>query len=163
MNIRQGPAQKAVVGLRPSFSAHVRWCEHGAPLCICCPATGLRGRPAVSHISRKTSEMPRISCTQLWKEPRAALFKESRRKFREPTKLHRKSGMWGTRLWWRGWSQPVAVEPTAVPPVRSGSQGKMRESSDFPGWWRAHPKWLAGDDGIAVTLIGQGRRQDAIF
>jgi hypothetical protein len=50
-----------------------RWCEHGAPLrssCglffkfrteiwleICRCAAGLRGRPAVSHISRKTSEM----------------------------------------------------------------------------------------------------------
>jgi hypothetical protein len=25
--------QKAVEGLRPSFSAHVRWCERGAPFC----------------------------------------------------------------------------------------------------------------------------------
>jgi hypothetical protein len=25
-------------------------------------------------------------------------------KSREPTKLHRKSGVWGTRRWWRGWS-----------------------------------------------------------
>jgi hypothetical protein len=33
---------------------------------------------------------------------RAALFKESRMKLREPTKLHRKSGMWGTRLLVRG-------------------------------------------------------------
>jgi hypothetical protein len=23
---------KAFDGLRPSFSAHVRWCEHGAPV-----------------------------------------------------------------------------------------------------------------------------------
>jgi hypothetical protein len=41
--------------------------------------------------------MPRISCTQLWTGPRVRLsFKERRMKFREPTKLHRKSGVWGT-------------------------------------------------------------------
>jgi len=34
-----------------------------------------------------------------------ALFRERRMKFREPTKLHRKSGMWGTRLLLRGWRQ----------------------------------------------------------
>jgi hypothetical protein len=33
----------------------------------------LEGRPAVSHISRKTSEMPRIPCTQLWTGPRVRL------------------------------------------------------------------------------------------
>ena len=54
---RVGPERKAVVGLRPSFSAHVRWCEHGAPVRSCRTATGLRARAAVSHISRKTSEM----------------------------------------------------------------------------------------------------------
>ena len=37
------------------------------------PARGLRVRPAVSHFSRKTSEMPRISCTQLWTGPRVRL------------------------------------------------------------------------------------------
>ena len=61
------------MGLRPSYSAHVRWCERGAPLWSCGDRAGLRGRPAVSHISRKTSEMPRISCTQIWKEPRVRL------------------------------------------------------------------------------------------
>ena len=37
------------------------------------PVASLRGRPAVSHISRKTSEIPRISCTQLSKGPRVRL------------------------------------------------------------------------------------------
>ena len=27
-----GRIEKAIVGLRPSFSAHVRWGEHGAPV-----------------------------------------------------------------------------------------------------------------------------------
>jgi hypothetical protein len=30
-----GLERKAAVGLRPSFSAHVRWCEHGAPVRSC--------------------------------------------------------------------------------------------------------------------------------
>jgi hypothetical protein len=98
-----GLERTAVVRLRPSFSAHVRWGERGAPLRICETAGGLRGRPAVSHISRKTSEMPGISCTQLSTgTARAPFIKERRRKFREPTRLHRKSGMWGTRRLVRG-------------------------------------------------------------
>src|SRR5271170_1503754 len=32
----------------------------------------------------------------------APFFKERRMKFREPTKPHRKSGVWGTRLWSSG-------------------------------------------------------------
>ncbi len=43
--------------------------------------------------------MPRISCTQLWRGPRVRLSsKERRMRFREPTKPHRKSGMWD-RSW----------------------------------------------------------------
>jgi hypothetical protein len=74
------------------------------------PAGGLRARPAVSHISRKTSEMPRISCTQLWTGPRVRLsFKERRMKFREPTKLHRKSGVWGTRRFFAGKEKSLLI------------------------------------------------------
>jgi len=58
-----------------------RWCERRAPVKICHPAEGLRGRPLVSHISRKTSGMPLISCTQLWIGQRVRPFiKERRRK-----------------------------------------------------------------------------------
>jgi hypothetical protein len=45
-----GTGRKAVVGLRPSFSAHVRWCERRAPVQICEDREGLEGRPVVSHI-----------------------------------------------------------------------------------------------------------------
>ncbi len=38
MNNRALDRPKALDGLRPSFSAHVRWCEHGAP--IQCAAAG---------------------------------------------------------------------------------------------------------------------------
>src|ERR1700722_15656729 len=30
--VSSGRRTRAVVGLRPSFSSHVRWCEHGAPV-----------------------------------------------------------------------------------------------------------------------------------
>jgi hypothetical protein len=57
MNNWLGLELKALVGLRPSFSAQVRFGEPGAPRWISWPASGLRERPVVSHISRKTSEM----------------------------------------------------------------------------------------------------------
>ena len=53
----RGSESKAVVGLRPSFSAHVRWCERRAPVWCCRVLSGLRERSRGSHISRKTSEM----------------------------------------------------------------------------------------------------------
>jgi hypothetical protein len=48
------------------FGPRMLW-RTGAPCGVVAPGKSLRGRPAVSHISRKTSEMPRISCTQLLK------------------------------------------------------------------------------------------------
>ena len=57
------------------------------------------------HFQERTAE-PRISPrrspefsveTRGFDDLHAALFKESRMKSREPTKLHRKSGVWGTR------------------------------------------------------------------
>src|SRR6204780_2504629 len=45
----------------------------GHPCGAVAPDKGLRGGPVVSHMSRKTSEMPRISCTQLWTGPRVRL------------------------------------------------------------------------------------------
>jgi hypothetical protein len=35
-------AAKAIVGLRPSFSAHVRWGERGAPVFPCRPCYDMR-------------------------------------------------------------------------------------------------------------------------
>src|ERR1700722_7238566 len=52
-----GLETKTVVGLRPSFSAHVRWCEHGAPVRSCGTRNWFGDKTVVSHISRKTSEM----------------------------------------------------------------------------------------------------------
>jgi hypothetical protein len=52
---------------------------------------------AVSHISRKTSEIPpSFLRAALDKTACAPFFKERRMEFVEPTKLHRKSGIWGT-------------------------------------------------------------------
>jgi hypothetical protein len=47
-------------GLHPSFSAHVRWSEHGAAVRFPNVPWGLKSlkeRAVVSHISRKASEM----------------------------------------------------------------------------------------------------------
>jgi hypothetical protein len=57
-------------GSPPSYSAHVRWCEHGAPVqsgdarCLGLGVGSLGVRAVESHISRKTSEMwgTRVRC-----------------------------------------------------------------------------------------------------
>jgi hypothetical protein len=61
------------------------------------PAAGLRDRPAVSHISRKTSQTANFLYAALDRTACAPFLKERRRNFRELTELHRKSGVWGTR------------------------------------------------------------------
>jgi hypothetical protein len=53
------------LGLRSRKSGQ-SWCEHGAPVRSRGNRDSLRARTAVSHISRKTSEMLRISCMRLW-------------------------------------------------------------------------------------------------
>jgi hypothetical protein len=61
------------VGFAHRFRPTYAGANMGHPYGVVEPARGLRVRPAVSHISRKTSEMPRISCTQLWTGPRVRL------------------------------------------------------------------------------------------
>jgi hypothetical protein len=68
---------------------------------------GTRGRfegeaCGIPHLAKDERDAPNFLYAALDRTACAALFKESRMKTREPTKLHRKSGMWGTRLWFRG-------------------------------------------------------------
>jgi hypothetical protein len=40
-------------GLRPSFSAHVRWCEHGAPVRSCGDLSRLKGKACgIPHLAK---------------------------------------------------------------------------------------------------------------
>jgi hypothetical protein len=56
----------------------------------------------IPHLAKSERDAPNFLYAALERTAGAALFKESRMKFREPTRLHRKSGVWGTRLLWRG-------------------------------------------------------------
>ena len=59
---------------------------------------GVRGESGgIPHLAKNERDAPNFLYAGLDSTACAALFKESRMKFREPTKLHRKSGMWGTR------------------------------------------------------------------
>jgi hypothetical protein len=51
----------------------------------------------VPHLAKDERDAPNFLYAALDRTACAPLFKERRMKFREPTKLHRKSGMWGTR------------------------------------------------------------------
>jgi hypothetical protein len=61
-------------------------------------AAGLRGEArGIPHLAKNERDAPNFLHAALDRTACAALIKESRMKFREPTKLHRKSGMRGTR------------------------------------------------------------------
>jgi hypothetical protein len=49
-----------------------------------------------SHISHKARDTPNFLHAALDTSTRAPFVKERRMKFPEPTRLHRKSGIWGT-------------------------------------------------------------------
>ncbi len=51
----------------------------------------------VSHISRKTSEIPNFLHAALGKTRVRLSFRGKALKIAEPTKLYRKSGVWATR------------------------------------------------------------------
>jgi hypothetical protein len=51
MNNRTFDRVEAFEGLRPSFSAHVRWCEHGAPV-----------KCAVARTVHSSLNLPKASC-----------------------------------------------------------------------------------------------------
>jgi hypothetical protein len=52
----------------------------------------------IPHLAKNERDAPNFLYAALDRTTSAPFFKERRMKFREPTKLHRKSGMWGTRL-----------------------------------------------------------------
>jgi hypothetical protein len=68
----------------------------------------------IPHLAKNERDAPNFLYAALDRAACAALFKESRMKFREPTKLHRKSGMWGTRRICGG---ATAVDESDVAPI----------------------------------------------
>jgi hypothetical protein len=56
----------------------------------------------IPHLAKNERDAPNFLYAALDRTTCAPFLKERRMKFREPTKLPRKSGMWGTRLLWRG-------------------------------------------------------------
>jgi hypothetical protein len=87
-------------GFARSFSAHVRWCEHGAPRQSCTARSRLEGEGCgIPHLAKNERDAPNFLYAALDRTACAALLKESRMKFREPRKLHRKSGMWAPGAW----------------------------------------------------------------
>jgi hypothetical protein len=55
----------------------------------------------IPHLAKNERDAPNFLYAALDTSACAPFFKEGRRKFREPTKLHRKSGVWGTWRWLR--------------------------------------------------------------
>ena len=71
---------------------------------ICEARSKFEGEPCgIPHLAKNERDAPNFLYAALDRTACAALFKESRMKSREPMKLHRKSGMWGTRRYLRGW------------------------------------------------------------
>jgi hypothetical protein len=74
-----------------------------APYGVVKTGTGLKGENCgTPHLAKNERDAPNFLYAALDRTACAPLFKERRMKFREPRKLHRKSGMWGTRRLRRG-------------------------------------------------------------
>src|ERR1700733_11778178 len=56
----------------------------------------------IPHLAKNERDAPNFLQADEARSACAPFFKERRMKFREPTKPHRKSGVWGTRLLWLG-------------------------------------------------------------
>jgi hypothetical protein len=56
----------------------------------------------IPHLAKNERDAPNFLYAALERTACAPFLKERRRKFREPTRLHRKSGMWDTGFWLRG-------------------------------------------------------------
>jgi hypothetical protein len=59
-------------------------------------------RCGIPHLAKNERDAPNFLYAALDRTACAPFFEERRMKFWEPTKLHRKSGMWGTRLLFAG-------------------------------------------------------------
>jgi hypothetical protein len=70
---------------------------------ICEARSRLEGEACgIPHLAKNERDAPNFLFAALDRTACAPFFKERRIKFREPTKLHRKSGVWGTRRFWGG-------------------------------------------------------------
>jgi hypothetical protein len=70
----------------------------------------------IPHIAKNERDAPNFLYAALERTACAPFIKERRMKFREPTKLHRKSGMWGTRRLAAGREPKNAAHPKVAPP-----------------------------------------------
>jgi hypothetical protein len=89
-------------GFAPSFSAHVRSGERGAPVQfpVCWFwVEGLGLKAVVSHISRKTSEIPGFPVRGSKQRPRVRLsLRKAAWNLPTPSNLTGNPGVWGTRV-----------------------------------------------------------------
>jgi hypothetical protein len=143
---------KAVVGLRPSFSAHIRWCERRAPRGSRGSRERLEGWACgIPHLAKNERDAPNFLFAALERTACAALNKESRMKFRETTKLHRKSGMWGIRHGGGGWSKKTRRFALNLLPDHPLNCSSALFSSGFCGRG-------SGRTGLCPGSIGRKRR-----
>ena len=67
----------------------------------------------IPHLAKNERDAPNFLHAAPDKTACAPFFKERRMKFAEPTRLHRKSGVWGTRHWLQWWEsypeQPFGI------------------------------------------------------
>src|SRR5579862_5803319 len=85
------------------------------PLGNCSALGGIPAHLLPSHISQKTRDTPNFLYAALDKPACAPFGKERRMRSAEPTKLHRKSGIWGTHLFVAGITQHSLFSPSPSP------------------------------------------------
>jgi hypothetical protein len=109
-----GTKGSGVVGASPHrFRPTYAGANVGHPCGAVGPAQARGETCGIPHLAKNERDAPNFLYAALERTACAPFFKERRRESREPTKLHRKSGVWGTRRLLRGWSPKVrSFHPT---------------------------------------------------
>jgi hypothetical protein len=114
----------------PIFFVQVRLGERGALVWSCGTRDRLEGEACgIPHLAKNERDAPNFLYAAFERTACAPFIKERRRKFREPTKLHRKSGMWGTRRLGPGWSpKPQSYRPSSISAKSCEGTSRVKET-----------------------------------
>jgi hypothetical protein len=151
------PNKLALMGLRPVVFGPCTlgrtWGTRPRPLAFHCDVErSTVWRSGIPHLAKNERDAPNFLHAALDKAACASFIKEGHMKFAEPTKQHRKSGMWGTQDLWSRQSRQFQETAKASSSLRSatvvdtvprGMEGLMARAWLWPSNHTRKADWSA--------------------